>query len=148
MVKVPDPSFAPASGSFSARGAKKDVVVQPLRVPGHRTRRSRECYEDEDDAAVGAVVLEDPFREHRAVAGAAPEHTVEADIDAHLVIERVPGVRTPGMRASGAFESAQIVGVTEAVVAAGVCAEAGIVLLGAKRERGAALPSANHLRAE
>jgi hypothetical protein len=43
---------------------------------------------------------------------------VEADVDAHLVIKRVPGVRTSGMGAGGTFETAQIIAVAKAIVAA------------------------------
>jgi hypothetical protein len=104
--------------------------------------------EDEDDAAVRAVVLEDAFGERRAIARAEPEHAVEADVDAHLVIKRVPGVRTPGMSAGGTFEAAQIIAVAKAIVAAWVYPQIGIVLLGAERERCAARPAADHFRAE
>jgi hypothetical protein len=45
---------------------------------------------------------------------------VQADVNAHLMLERVPGFRAPGVRAGGTFESAQIVSVTEVVVPAKV----------------------------
>ena len=145
---MPDPSFAPASGSFSAGAPIKMPSFSHCVLTNSNWRFGIGADEDEDDAAVRAVVLQDAFGEHRAVARAEPEHAVQADVDAHLVIERVPGVRTPGMRAGRAFESAQIIAVAEAVVAAWVRAETGIVVLGAERERRAALPAADHLRAE
>ena len=58
---------------------------------------------------------------------------MQADVDAHLVIERVPGVGTPGVRTGRALEPAQVIAVDEAVVAALVRAEIGIVVLGAER---------------
>ena len=115
---------------FLGRRADEDAVVQPLCLDELELALEVSSDEDEDDAAVRAVVLEDAFGEHRAVARADPEHAVEADVDAHLVIERVPGVRTPGMRAGRAFEAAQIIAVAKAVVAAWVRAEIAIVLLG------------------
>src|SRR5436305_675991 len=112
---------------FLGRRADKDAVVLPLRLDELKLALGIGTGEDEDDAAVRAVVLQDPVRQDRAIARSESEHAVQADIDAHLMIERVPGVRTPGMRADGTSESAQIIAVAEAVVTAWVRAEIGIV---------------------
>src|SRR6478735_12059241 len=52
------------------------------------------------------------------------------------------------MGSGGALEAAQVRGVAEVVVAAGVPAELGVVLVGGEDERRAALPSPDHLGAE
>ena len=98
--------------------------------------------------AVGAVVLEHAFGQHRPVARAAPDHAVQADVDAAFVVERVARVGAARVRAGRALEAAQIVAVEEVVVALRVGAELGIVALGGERQRRAALPAADHLGAE
>ena len=88
--------------------------------------------EDEDDAPVGAVVLQHAFGQHRAVARAAPDHAMQPDVDAAFAVERVARVRPPRVRAGRALEPAQIVAVEEVVVPLRIGAELGIVLLGAR----------------
>ena len=104
--------------------------------------------EHEDDSAVDAVVLQDALGQHRAVAGAAPDHPVQADVDAAFVVERVARVRATGVRAGRAPEAAQVVVVVEVVVARRIRTELGIVPFRGQRERRAALPTSDHLGAQ
>ena len=73
---------------------------------------------------------------------------MQTNVDAHLVVERVSRVCTPRVCAGWAFETAEIVGVAEIVVAVRIRAERGIVALGRQRERCATRPASNHLRRE
>src|SRR5262249_23931405 len=58
---------------FLGRGADEDAVVQPLRLHELELPLGMGSDEDEDDAAVSAIVLQDPVGEDRAVARAAPQ---------------------------------------------------------------------------
>src|SRR5262245_31810485 len=51
---------------FLGRGADEDAVVQPLGLDELELALGMGTDEDEDDAAVSAVVLQDPVGEHRA----------------------------------------------------------------------------------
>ena len=109
------------------RGADEDAVVEPLGLDELELAPQVRAGEDEDDAPVGAVVLEDALGQHRPVARAPPDHAVQAHVDAALVVERVPRVGPAGVRAGRALEAAQVVGVAEVVVAGRVGAELGVV---------------------
>ena len=104
--------------------------------------------EDEDDAAVDAVVLEHAVGQHRPVAGAAPDHPVQPDVHAAVLVQGVARVGPAGVGADRALEAAGVVAEAEVVVAPRVAAELGVVVVGRERERRAALPAADHLRAE
>ena len=77
--------------------------------------------------AVGAVVLEHALGQHRPVARAAPDHAVQAHVDAAVVVERVARVRPARVGAGRALEAARVVAVEEVVVALRVGAELGVV---------------------
>src|SRR5215216_1868762 len=119
----------PGQRVLVGRRADEDAVVDPLGLDELELALQVRTDEHEDDASVDAVVLQDAFGQHRAVAGAAPDHPVEANVDASLLIERVPWVRAPRVRASRALEPAQIVVVVEVVVARGVRPQLGIVVV-------------------
>ena len=148
MVNTPEPSFGADERVLIRRRADEDAVVQPLRLDELELALQVRTREDEDDAPVDAVVLEHAVGQHRAVARAAPDHPVEANVDASLVVERVARVGPTRVRAGRALEATQIVPVAEVVVALRVGAERGVVLLRGQRERRAALPAPDHLGAE
>ena len=148
MVKLPEPSFGPTSGSFSAGAPMKMPSFSHWVLTNSNWRLRCAPAKTKMMPAVGAVVLEHAVGQHRAVARAAPDHAVQADVDAALAVERVARVRASRVRAGRALEAAQIVAVAEVVVAARVGAELGIVPLRGERERRAALPAPDHLGAE
>src|SRR4051794_37563817 len=125
--------------------ADEDPVVQPLRLDELELALDVRSGEHEHDPAVLTVVLEHTLGQHRPVARATPDHAMQTNVDAAVVIERVAGVRAPCMCAEGALEAARIVGIQEDVVALGVRPEQGIVALRGEREWGSALPATDHL---
>src|SRR5829696_5336801 len=127
------------------RGADEDAVVQPLGLDELELPLEVRPGEDEDDAPLGAVVLENPLGQRRAVARPAPDHPVQADVDTPLGVERVPRVGPSGMRPGRTLEAAKVVAVEEVIMAASVRAELGIVPLRGEDQRSAALPAADHL---
>src|SRR5215216_8090234 len=58
--------------------ADKDAVVDPLGLDELELTLEVRTDEHEDDSAVDAVVLQDAFGQHGPVAGAAPDHPVQA----------------------------------------------------------------------
>src|SRR5207248_11728893 len=80
------------------RRTDEDAVVQPLGLDELELALQMRAGEHKDDAAVCAVILEHAVRECRAVAGATPDHPVQADVHAPLGIKRVPGVGAPSVR--------------------------------------------------
>ena len=123
MVNVPDPSFGPTRGSFSAGAPMKMPSLSHWVLTNSNCRSQVRPGEHEDDAAVRAVVLEHALGQHRAVAGAAADHPVQADVDAAVVVEGVPGVGSAGVGARRALQAARVVAVPEVVVALRVGAE-------------------------
>ena len=95
MVNWSPPSFGPTSGSFSSGAPKNTPLLHPLGLHELELALQVRHGGDEDDSAVGAVVLQHPLREHRAVAGAAPDHAVQASDAGDGGIARIhpPGVR-------------------------------------------------------
>src|SRR5215217_7300701 len=138
----------PGQRVLLGRRADKDAVVDPLGLDELELALEVRTDEHEDDSSVDAVVLQDAFGQHRAVAGAAPDHPVEADVDASLLIERVPRVGAPRVRTGRALEAAQIVVVVEAVVACRIRPELGIVVVRGERQGRAALPASDRLGAQ
>src|SRR5215203_5805374 len=145
-----------AAGSFVrsdqrillCRRTDEDAVVQPLRLDELELALQVRAGKYEDDPAILAVVLEHPLGKHRPVARAPTNHPVEAHVDATFVIERIPRVGTPCVRAGRALEPTKIVGVRETVVAPRVGAEVRVVAGRGEREGRTALPASNHLRTE
>ena len=90
---MPEPSFGSDQWVLLRRCADEDAVVDPLRLDELELPLQVRAREDERDAAVNAIVLEHAVRQHRSVARAAPDHAVEADVDASLVVERIARVR-------------------------------------------------------
>src|SRR5918994_5280542 len=102
---------------FLGGSADEDPVVGPLRLDELELTLDVRSGEDEDDPAILAVVVEHPGRQRRAIARAAPDHAVQPDVDAHLVLERVARVGSARVGAGRALEAAQVVAVREGVVA-------------------------------
>src|SRR3954454_5324527 len=127
--------------------ADGDAVVEPLRLDELELAVQVGADEDEDDAAVGPVVLELARREHRPVARATADHAMEADVGRHLAVQRVARVRPACVRARGTLEAAEIVAVGERVVPLRIRAECGIVVLGRHGKWRATWPAADHLGA-
>src|SRR5215211_976366 len=132
------PVVRPGERVLLGRRADEDAVVDPLGLDELELALEVGTDEHEDDASIGAVVLQDAVGQHGAVAGAAPDHPVEADVDASLLIERVAWVGAPRVRASRALEPAQIVVVVEVVVACRIRTQLGIVVVWGQRQRRAA----------
>ena len=99
------------------RGADEDAVVEPLGLDELELALEVGAGEHEDDPAVGAVVLEHALGQHRAVARAAPDHAVQPDVDAAVVVQRVARVGPPRVGADRALEAARVVAEDEVVVA-------------------------------
>src|SRR4051794_18291495 len=138
----------PHEGVLLRRGADEDAVVEPLGLDELELSAQVGSREHEDDSPVDVVVFEYALGQHRSIAGAAPDHAVEADIDAAIVVEGVSRVRATRMGADRTLKAAWILGVPEVVVASNVLAKSGVVTVRGKRERCSTLPSPNHLRAE
>src|SRR4051794_17435724 len=143
----PGPVVRSDEGILLGGRADEDAVVEPLRLDELELAVEVRADEDEHDAAVGPVVFELAGRQHRAVARAAADHAMEADVRRHLALERVARVGPARVRAGGALEAAQVVAVGEGVVPPRVGAEGGIVVLGRERKGRAARPAADHLGA-
>src|SRR5437763_945411 len=88
------------------RDADENAVVQPLRLHELELALEVRTSENEDDAPVDAVLLQHSLGQHRAVACAPPDHAVEANVDAPVVVERISRVRASRVRACRAFEAA------------------------------------------
>jgi hypothetical protein len=73
---------------------------------------------------------------------------VEADVDAAFVVERVARVRPPRVRTGRASEAAQVIVIVEVVVPRRIGTQLGIVVVRRQRQRRAAVPSSDHLRAQ
>src|SRR5215207_311390 len=144
----PGPVVRPDERVLLGRSPDEDAVVQPLGLDELELALRVRAREHEDDAAVGTVVLEHAFGQHRAIARAAADHPVEADVDAALVVECIARVRAARVGAHRALEAAQIVLEAEGVVALRIGAEVGVVLVRRERERRSALPAPDHLGAE
>src|SRR4051812_48512226 len=78
--------------------ADEDAVVQPLRLDELELAVQVRPGEHEHDPAVRAVVFELALRQHRSVARAAADHAVQANVRAHLAVQRVARVRPARMR--------------------------------------------------
>ena len=79
MVNDPLPLFAPAIGSlYVGRAVKELSLVDPLLLDEFELPLQTRPDEDERQPSFGAVVLDDAGRKQRAVAGAAPDHAMEA----------------------------------------------------------------------
>src|SRR5918998_1716983 len=100
------PVGRPDEGVLLGRRADEDPVVEPLGLDELELALEVCSGEDEDDAPVGTVVLEDAVGQHRAVARAPADHAVQPGVDAHLVVEGVPRVRPAGMRPGWTLEPA------------------------------------------
>ena len=142
------PVVRPDERVLLERGADEDAVVEPLGLDELELPLEVRAREDEDDAAIGAVVFEHALGQHRPVARAAPDHAVQADVDGAVAVQRVARIRAPCVRTQGALEASRIVAVEERVVALRVVAEIRVVTVRGERERSAALPAPDHLRAE
>src|SRR5262249_52112326 len=96
-------------------GTEEDAVLDPLRLNELELPpevRSDEC---EHQSAIGAVVLEDSFRQERTVGGSTSDHSMDPRVACNRGIARV---RTSTVRTLGCLESSGIVGfVLEVVVA-------------------------------
>src|SRR5215211_5789535 len=142
------PVVRPGERVLLGRRADEDAVVDPLGLDELELALEMRTDEHEDDSSVDAVVLQDAFGQHGTVAGAAPDHAMQADVDASLVVERVSRVGAPRVRASRAPEAAQIVVVVEVVVARRIRTELGIVVVRGERQGRATLPASDHLGAQ
>src|SRR5215208_999391 len=68
----------PGQWVLFGRRADEDAVIDPLGLDELELALQVRTDEHEDDASVDAVVLQDAVGQHRAVAGAAPDHPVQA----------------------------------------------------------------------
>src|SRR4051794_14749643 len=132
-VKVPVPSFGPTSGSFSD-GAPMKMPSFSHWVLTNSNWRPRCAPANTKMMPRSAPSSEHTFGEHRPVAGTAPDHAVQADVDGAVVVERVARVGAPRVGSEGALEAARVVAVEEVVVPLRVGAELRVVALGRDRE--------------
>ena len=126
-------------GVVLERGADEDAVVEPLGLDELELALEVRAGEDEDDPAVDAVVLEHAVGQHRPVARAAPDHPVQAHVDAALVVQRVARVRPAGVGTDRALEPARIVAEEEVVVALRIAPQLRVVARRATSASGAPL---------
>src|SRR5215218_6729076 len=124
------------------RCADEDPVVEPLRLDELELALEVRAGEDEDDSTVDAVVLEHAVGQHRTVARPAPDHPVQADVDVAVTVERVARIGATRVGSRRALEPLQVVAVEKGVVALGIGAERGIVLVADDRQRRAARSAA------
>ena len=89
-----------------------------------------------------------PCGQRRSVARSAPDHAVQPDVHAAVLVHGVARVGPPGVGTHRALEPAGVVGEDEVVVAPGIGTELGVVAVRCEGERSAALPAPDHLRAE
>ena len=101
------PIVRPDERVFLGGRPDEDAVVQPLALDELELALDVRAGEHEDDASVGAVVIEHAFGQHRTVAPSPPDHPVQTNVDTHLVVERVSRVCTPRVCAGWAFETAR-----------------------------------------
>jgi len=66
----------PGDGILIAARPKKDSVIYPLRLDELELPAEVSADESEHQAPIGAVVLQDSFRERRAICGSAPNHSM------------------------------------------------------------------------
>ena len=78
MVNRPVPSFGPANGSDLGGCAEEGALVDPLALDELELPGELRLKAEEQDAAIGPVVLQDALGQHRAVAGATPDDPVIA----------------------------------------------------------------------
>src|SRR5215212_9696605 len=128
--------------------ADEDAVVEPLGLDELELPLEVRSGEHEDDPSVDAVVLELAVGQHGTVAGAAPDHAVQPDVDAAVLVHGVARVGAPVVCAHRALEPAWVIGEEEVVVAPGVGTELGVVAVRCEGEGSPALPAPDHLRAE
>ena len=126
-------------------GADELAVVDPLPLDELELPVQARADEGEHQPAVGAVVLQHAGRQRRAVVGAAPDHPVQPDLAGD---DRVARVHPPGVRADRALQPARVVAVHERVVALGVGAQLGVVLVRGQGQRRAAGPAPDELGRE
>src|SRR6478735_5827870 len=127
--------------------ADENAVADPLGLHKLELPIQMRANEDERNATIGSVILEDTFWKQRTVTRAAANHAVEADVDVRLIPKSVAWMHPSRVRPGRAAEPPEIVVVIQKViVAVGIGAERGIVSIWAQREWRAALPAAFHLR--
>ncbi len=130
------------------RRADEYAVVEPLRLDEFELPFDVRPGENEHDPAVGAIVFQDAFRQHRAVVRAASDHPVQAYVDGAVGIQRIPRIRTARMGAYRAFEATRVIAVGEVIVAVRIRTLVGVIAFGRSGERSPALPATHHLRPE
>ena len=121
------------------------AVVDPLPLDELELPVQVRADEGEHQPAVGAVVLQHAGGQRRAVVGAAADHPVQPDLAGD---DRVARVHPPGVRADRALQSPRVVAVHEGVVARGVGAQLGVVLVRGQGQRRAAGPAPDELGRE
>src|SRR5215213_5645656 len=80
----------PGEGVLLGRRADEDPVIEPLGLDELELALEVCSGEDEHDAPVGTVVLQDAVGQHRAVARTPADHAMQPRVDAVLVVEGVP----------------------------------------------------------
>ena len=115
MVNRPVPSLRPGKRVYLGGCAEEGAVVDPLRLDELELPGELRLKAEEQDAAIGPVVLQDALGQHRAVAGATPDDPV---IARYADDGRVAWVRPTGVGAERALEPPSVVvrGVEKGVV--------------------------------
>jgi hypothetical protein len=66
----------PGDGILIAASPKEDAIIYPLRLDELELPAEVSADEREHQPPIGAVILQDSFREQRSVCGSAPDHSV------------------------------------------------------------------------
>src|SRR4029453_14547730 len=109
------PIVRPGKRVYVGGCAEEGAVVDPLRLDELELLAEPRLKAEEQDAAIGPVVLQDALGQHRAVAGATPDYPV---IARYADDRWVAGVRPTGVGAERALEAPSVVvrGVEKGVV--------------------------------
>src|SRR6185436_16369934 len=113
----------------------------PLRLNELELPLQMRTDQEEDAAALGAVVLEHALRQGRPVVCAPQQEVVEID-RYDFVLEGITRIDPADVRAEGALQSLHVVGIRERVVADRVSSELWLVTVRRQHQGSAAAPAA------
>src|SRR5262245_37890171 len=106
--------------------ADEVAVGHPLRLNKLELPMQVRADQQEDAAALGAVILEHAFRQGWSVVCAAAQKMVEIDSD-NVVFQGIARIHTTNVRAKRAFQALHVTRITKIVIAISIRAQCGIV---------------------
>jgi hypothetical protein len=131
LKATPDRALRDSENSLAYVSSKERVLLPsvtyevavryPLRLDKFELTLQMRTDQQEDAAAIYAVILKDPFRQRYAVIRAPPKKMMKI-CGYKVVFQSVARVHTSNVRTEGALQSLRIIFIAENVVAIGVCA--------------------------